>query len=291
MSVIFIVMESEPGAVATGPCYGRRNPALREARSLPLLVLTSFSMIQQALRLVLFQRLRRLFHACRQRSFRKCLKVEQACISPDDRVAFLNRQLLRDRLVTLVIDDAFQRSPLLPRRSHPLHSALIVERHLVPKRPAGAQAIVPAYVMKPEQIFFRARFEFTETVAHCRLILRDSVAAGRGAIKSHACFVRAMKVNRVPIVPLFLAPPWRRSVMMPTPKKMMQPQRRHVIDDRFGRLEHDARNRAAAILIACQSHGNPFFGNLFRREIWIPCQPPEGIPVGLQKMMTRPVAI
>src|SRR5262249_36768241 len=98
------------------------------------------------------------------------------------------------------------------------------------KRPSRSHPMVPGNVMKPQQKLFRTRVKRAEKLPQWRGILRDSVAPARTAIETHAGVICAMKVNRVPIVALFLVPPGRRTVVMATPEKMMQSKGCHVIN-------------------------------------------------------------
>src|SRR5437660_5396580 len=147
--------------------------------------------------------------------------------------------------MAFVIDGAFERIPVLPGRSHPVHAALIMEGHLIPKGPSRSQAMVPGNMMKPEQEFFRTGGELLETVAHRIVVLRDGVAPRSRAIETNSVSVGAMKIDRVPVFALFRVPPRRRPIMMTAPEEVMQSQRRHVINYGFVRLKHDGGNRLA----------------------------------------------
>src|SRR4030095_5983240 len=99
----------EPTPNQTQICYSRRLPC--ETRSL-----------------VLFQRFLRLLHSFRKWPPGEGLKVEQACVSPPDRVALLNLKLLCNFRKSLWINCARERLPMLARRTHPVNATLIVQR-------------------------------------------------------------------------------------------------------------------------------------------------------------------
>src|SRR5215472_14573596 len=161
----------------------------------------------------------------------------------------------------------------------------------IPKSPSRSQAMVPGNVVKPQQKFFRTQRETLKTLPHRIMILRHRVAARSRAIETNSVGVRAMKINRVPVFALFRIPPRRGPVMMGPPKEVMQSQRRHVINYRLMRLQHDARNHLARGCIVCERHGYPLSRDLFRGEIRIPRQAAEGVPVRLRKMMAGPIAV
>src|SRR5262245_2189573 len=97
-------------------------------------------------------------------------------------------------------------------------------------------------MMEPEQKLFRTLLKIRELLSHRRLILADCIAASLRPIESNPECIGLVIVNRIPIVTFFLVPPWRRPVMMSTPKEMMKSKRRHVIHDCFVRLEHHSND-------------------------------------------------
>src|SRR5215203_4261558 len=95
-------------------------------------------------------------------------------------------------------------------------------------------------MMEPQQKLFGTSIKFSKDLSYCRMILRDSVASGLRAVEANTLVIRAMVVDRVPICSLKLVLPWRRSVVVTTPHYVVQTEWRHVVDDRFVRLEHDS---------------------------------------------------
>src|SRR5262249_32316393 len=189
------------------------------------------------------------------------------------------------------VDYAFQRLPLLASGSHPFHTTLVVQRHLIPKRPARAHAIVPGHVMEPEQKFLGTVRKRTESERYRSMVLGHCVAPGRATIESNSVDVGLVKINRIPVVSLFLVPPRGRPVMMTAPKQMMQSQRRHVIDQSFMGLKHDARDGFARSGVVSKRHRDPFTGNLRRGCVRVPGQRPKSVPVRLEKGMPSQLAI
>src|SRR6266542_1643346 len=123
------------------------------------------------------------------------------------------------------------------------------------------------------------------------MVLAQSITAGFSAIKSQTSLICAVIVNRIPVVALKGVPPGSRAVMMATPHKVMKAKRRHVVHQCLMRFKHDASDRSGSLRITRERHLYPFLGDLPRAEIRVPGKPPERIPVGLQKMMARPVSI
>src|ERR1051326_1663462 len=164
--------------------------------------------------------MRRVFDATRQRPFRKRLKVKQTRVAPPDRIALLNLEFLCNRRVPLRIDHTAQRSPRSASRSNPLNTALIVQRHLIPKRPARFHLVIPRYVMKPEQKLFRTTLDVRELFAHGQMILAHRVAASLRAIETNTERIRLVIANGVPVVAFLGVPPGRWSIVMPAPEQM-----------------------------------------------------------------------
>src|SRR5262245_43359088 len=245
----------------------------------------------KGLRLVFFESLLRFLYAVRQRTLRESLKIGQTRVFPPNCVALLNLQLLRHFGVTFRINHPGQRVPFPACGARPIHAALIMQRQFIPQGPSRTHSMVPGRVMKPDQKLFRASSQAGEPVTRWRMILANGIAASLRAIESQPAFVGAVVIGRIPVGPFFLVPPRRGAVMMPAPHNVMQPQRRHVIHQRLVRFEHHARDRVHRFLIARERHPDPLLGDPPRRDVRIPCETTECVPVGLGEMMPAPVAI
>src|SRR5512133_637105 len=98
-------------------------------------------------------------------------------------------------------------------------------------------AVVPGYVMEPEQVRLRAGFERCELTRDFGMILLDRLASVCAPIKPNSLLIGAMKVDGRPIRAT-LAHPRTRPVMMVPSHQVVQPERRHVIDASLSRLQH-----------------------------------------------------
>src|SRR5438445_11138789 len=104
-------------------------------------------------------------------------------------------------------------------------------------------------MMKPQQKLFGTRIQNREVFAHWLMILTYGTAPGLRAIESYSFGIGAVKVNRIPIIARLRVPPRRRTIMVTAPKKVMQPERRHVVDHGLVRLEHDASDRLSRFYV------------------------------------------
>src|SRR5713101_1034230 len=105
--------------------------------------------------------------------------------------------------------------------------------YLVPQRSAGTHSMIPSHMMKPQQKVLRTSIQVRKLIADRLMILTNGIAAGRGAVESDSFGVSTVVINRIPIIARLGIPPRSRTIMVTTPEKVMQPERRHVIDHSF----------------------------------------------------------
>lgn len=78
--------------------------------------------------------------------------------------------------------------------------------------------------------------------------------------------------------------------MVSAPHNVMESEWRHIIHQRFVRFKHYAQECAHRSRLLRERHMDPFLRNRLRRELGVPGQTAEGIPVGLSEVMSGPVA-
>src|SRR5437899_7416651 len=115
--------------------------------------------------------MRRFLNARRQWSLGKRLEIKQTRVAPNNSIALLDGQLLRDCFMPLGIDLALQTVPLNASRAHPIDTALVMHGHLVPQSSPGSHSMVPRHMMKPQQVPFLARVHVRELIADRMMIL------------------------------------------------------------------------------------------------------------------------
>src|SRR2546423_14834668 len=111
------------------------------------------------------------------------------------------------------IDHAAKLGPGGTRRSHPINSALIVQRQLIPKCAAGLHSMVPRHMMKPKQKFFRTCLQVGKLLTHGRMILADCVAAGYCPVEAQPECVSLVIIDRIPVFARLRVPPGRWTIM------------------------------------------------------------------------------
>ena len=102
----------------------------------------------------------------------------------------------RNFLETSGVDGALHRAPGALHRSHRVDTGIVPVDHLVPQRPSGAQPLLPADAMKPEEHVLGYGITIREPGPHRWRVLADGALPFAG-YRSDACRVRAMIVTAV----------------------------------------------------------------------------------------------
>src|SRR5215510_10314237 len=129
--------------------------------------------------------------------------------------------------------------------------------------------MIPGDVMEPKEKLFWTSLEVGKLVSHFGVILSDCITPRGGAIETNPFIVGPMEVNWIPVFTLFSVPPRRRTVVSLAPHDVMQPERSHVIDQCFPRLQHRSRNGFHGGGIIRERQPDPLLRDGARRQIWI----------------------
>ena len=109
-------------------------------------------------RFILLERALRRREARGQRALREALKVGEAGIAPPARFFFLNGE----KGGRFGISSASTYGPESPRcgawRAR-LDAVRVMHDEFIPERSPGGQPVIPAQVMKPQQVFFRCALD------------------------------------------------------------------------------------------------------------------------------------
>nr|GFD49339.1 hypothetical protein [Tanacetum cinerariifolium] len=73
--------------------------------------------------------------------------------------------------------------PLLLHPQHRVGAGVVAGGQLVPEGAASAEALVPAHVVKPEQVVERAGLGVAPLLLHLRLVERQRIAARGSAVE------------------------------------------------------------------------------------------------------------
>ena len=93
--------------------------------------------------------------------------------------------------------------------------------------------------MKPQQVNFRAGFQFIELRAKRLMILAYCIASVSCAVKTNPVCIRLVIVRGSPIRShVFGCIPRTGTIMMVPCKNMMKSQRHHIIDGSLAALKH-----------------------------------------------------
>ena len=148
--------------------------------------------------------------------------------------------------------------------AHTIHTTLVAQAKLIPKCSSGFKLVIPGYMMKPEQVFFRAGLNVAITCRQLRRILRNRVAAGFGSVKPNAFFIGAVVVHRVPVGPAGIVNPGCRSVMVSRTHNVVQAKRHHVVHHRLPRFHHHRGDRFDESGVVAERHPHPLLRDVAR---------------------------
>jgi len=177
-------------------------------------------------------------------------------------------------------------------------TALVVVFHLLHDGAPAAQTACPRHTVEPQQEILRAGVHIlVQRAVRLTILARGPAAGGHRAVEADAVVVCLVVIDRAPLYGVAGDEPVRlRAVVVVELEDVVQAYRHHVVNTGLAGAEHQINKSGRCICSPLLGGGaecllDPLLGNIPRREVWVPCQTTEGIPVGLGEMVAAPVAV
>ena len=161
----------------------------------------------------------------------KASEVVEAGLLPFSSVLQLVLHALIDLLPALFVDGWLGLLPDVNEVFNFFYTTGIAQLQFFPKGVATLEAIVPGYMMEPQQVALRAGVDIVVNRTEWLSILRSGVRTSMGTIETNANGVSPMVVNGAPFDGVMCDIAARlRAVVLIEGEVMVQSQGHHVID-------------------------------------------------------------
>ena len=214
-------------------------------------------------------------------------------VAPLAGVLLLVAQALGDGAEALLIDVGAHLLPSVHIAVHLLHAAVIVHLQTLPERLSVGHDERPGQMVEPQQILFGAGLHIVKHfLIRTAILLRGTRAAVGAAVEADALLVGLVIPHGLPLVrEVGLVALGLRTVVVVALEDMVQAQWHHVVHTGLAAAFHHIGHRAHEAVVAGEGLLQPLAGNVARREVGVPRQTAEDVPVGLREMVTAPVLV
>ena len=138
-------------------------------------------------------------------------------------------------------------------------------------------------MMEPEEVLVWAGVDILNHVAECsRILCRSSATSLDGTVEAHAFGIGTVIIYALPVCSLSrIILPRLRTIVVSLGKDMVEAEWHHVVNYSFTAHEEDVLHGLASLVVLAYVLAYPFVGNSLAREVGVPSQTTESVPVSL----------